>query len=67
VINTPRGRYTPGDSSSIRRVALEYGIPYTTTFAAAKATLHAIKTLREGKLEVKSLQEYHEMIRKISF
>jgi carbamoyl-phosphate synthase large subunit len=64
VINTPRGRYTPGDSSSIRRVALEYGIPYTTTLAAAKATLQAIRTLKEGKLEVKSLQEYHEMIGK---
>jgi len=57
------GRYTPADSYSIRRAALEYNIPYTTTFAAAKATLHAIKTLKEGRLEVKSLQEYHEMVR----
>jgi carbamoyl-phosphate synthase large subunit len=64
VINTPRGRYTPADSYSIRRAALEYNIPYTTTFAAAKATLHAIKTLKEGKLAVKSLQEYHEMVDK---
>jgi carbamoyl-phosphate synthase large subunit len=63
VINTPRGRYTPADSYSIRRAALEYNIPYTTTFAAAKATLRAITTLKEGRLEVKSLQEYHEMIR----
>jgi carbamoyl-phosphate synthase large subunit len=63
VINTPRGRYTPADSYSIRRAALEYGIPYTTTFAAAKATLLAIRALKEGKLEVKSLQEYHEMLK----
>ena len=42
-------------------------IPYTTTFAAAKATLHAIKTLKEGKLAVKSLQEYHEMINDRNF
>ncbi|MBM4284413.1 MAG: carbamoyl-phosphate synthase large subunit [Deltaproteobacteria bacterium] len=63
VINTPRGRYTPADSYSIRRAALEYGIPYTTTFAAAKATLLAIKALKEGKLEVRSLQEYHEMVK----
>ncbi len=62
VINTPRGRHTPADSYSIRRAALEYNIPYTTTLAAAKATLHAICTLKKGKLEVKSLQEYHEMI-----
>jgi carbamoyl-phosphate synthase large subunit len=64
VINTPRGRHTPVDSYSIRRAALEYNIPYTTTLAAAKATLHAICTLRKGKLEVKSLQEYHQMIDK---
>jgi carbamoyl-phosphate synthase large subunit len=63
VINTPRGRHTPEDSYSIRRAALEYNIPYTTTLAAAKATLHAIRTLKEGKLEVKSLQEYHEMVK----
>jgi len=63
VINTPRGRRTPEDSYSIRRAALEYNIPYTTTVAAAKATLHAIRTLKEGKLEVKSLQEYHEMVK----
>jgi carbamoyl-phosphate synthase large subunit len=63
VINTPRGRYTPADSDSIRRVALEYNIPYTTTVAAAKATLHAICNLKKGNLSVKSLQEYHEMVR----
>jgi carbamoyl-phosphate synthase large subunit len=59
VINTPRGRHTPADSYSIRRAALEYQIPYTTTLAAAKATLAAIQALKDGKLEVKSLQEYH--------
>ncbi len=62
VVNTPRGRYTPGDSFSMRRVALEYNIPYTTTIAAARATLDAIRALKRGKLEVKSLQEYHEMV-----
>ena len=64
VVNTPRGRYTPGDSFSMRRVALEYNIPYTTTIAAARATLDAIRALKRGKLEVKSLQEYHEMVSK---
>jgi|UniRef100_A0A7C5ENL5 carbamoyl-phosphate synthase large subunit len=64
VINTPRGRLTPVDSYSIRRAALEYGIPYTTTLSAAKATLQAIRALREGKLEVKSLQEYYGFLRK---
>jgi carbamoyl-phosphate synthase large subunit len=64
LINTPEGRYTPRDSYSIRRGALEYNIPYTTTLAAARATLDAIRAQKRGKLEVKSLQEYHEMVGK---
>jgi len=47
------------------RAALEYNIPYATPVAAAKATLHAIRTLKEGKLAMKSLQEYHDMIEKL--
>jgi carbamoyl-phosphate synthase large subunit len=62
LINTPEGRYTPSDSGSIRLVALEYNIPYTTTVAAARATLDAIRALKRGHLEVKSLQEYHQML-----
>jgi carbamoyl-phosphate synthase large subunit len=62
LVNTPEGRETTGDSRSIRHVALEYNIPYTTTMAAARATLDAIRAQKRGKLEVKSLQEYHEMI-----
>ncbi|MGA9755005.1 MAG: carbamoyl-phosphate synthase large subunit [Desulfobaccales bacterium] len=66
LINTPEGRETPGDSHSIRQVALDHNIPYTTTMAAARATLDSIRALKRGKLEVKSLQEYHEMIKKDS-
>ena len=62
LVNTPEGRETTGDSHSIRHVALEYNIPYTTTMAAARATLDAIRALRRGKLEVKSLQEYHRVV-----
>jgi carbamoyl-phosphate synthase large subunit len=64
LINTPEGRYTPADSYSIRRAALEYNIPYTTTIAAARATLESIHAMKQGKLEVKSLQEYHEGVGK---
>jgi hypothetical protein len=35
-------------------------IPYTTTVAGAAATAQAIQALVEGKLDVKTLQEYHE-------
>ncbi len=63
LINTPMGRYTAEDSFSIRRAALEYDLPYTTTVAAAKATLEAIRAVKTGQLEVKSLQEYHKTIK----
>ena len=49
LINTPMGRYTADDSFSIRRAALEYDIPYTTTIAAAKATLEAIRAVKTGQ------------------
>ncbi|MEJ2673155.1 MAG: carbamoyl-phosphate synthase large subunit, partial [Deltaproteobacteria bacterium] len=62
LVNTPEGRETPRDSHSIRHVALDYNIPYTTTMAAARATLGAIRALKRGKLEVKSLQEYHAKV-----
>ncbi|MBM4275963.1 MAG: carbamoyl-phosphate synthase large subunit [Deltaproteobacteria bacterium] len=62
LVNTPMGRYTPRDSYSIRRAALEYNIPYTTTLSAARATLDAIRAMKRGELRVKSLQEYHEVV-----
>jgi carbamoyl-phosphate synthase large subunit len=64
LVNTPEGRETSTDSHSIRHVALDHNIPYTTTMAAARATLDAIRALKRGKLEVKSLQEYHAKIKK---
>ena len=65
LVNTPEGRETSTDSHSIRHVALDYSIPYTTTMAAGRATLGAIRALKRGKLEVKSLQEYHEKVKKV--
>jgi carbamoyl-phosphate synthase large subunit len=62
LINTPGAHESLGEAHSIRRVALEYNIPYTTTMAAAWATLDAIRALKQGKLTVKSLQEYNEMV-----
>jgi carbamoyl-phosphate synthase large subunit len=59
VINTTRGKRAVSESSSIRRTALTFDIPYTTTVAGAKATALAVKCMIEGKLDVKSLQEYH--------
>ena len=62
VINTTNDKKAISESFSIRRSALVLGISYTTTIAGAKATALAIKSLVEGKIEVKSIQEYHNLI-----
>ena len=59
VINTTSDKKAISESYSIRRTALTFNIPYTTTMAGARATALAIKAMREGALGVKSLQEYH--------
>jgi carbamoyl-phosphate synthase large subunit len=59
VINTTSSKKAVSESYSIRRAALTFKIPYTTTLAGARATALAIKAITEGKLEVKAIQEYH--------
>jgi carbamoyl-phosphate synthase large subunit len=63
VINTTFGAESVRDSYSIRRTTLDFGIPYFTTVAAAKAAVLAIESLLKSRLEVKSLQEYHGLLR----
>ena len=59
VINTPIGKSSLKDSYSIRRTALVCGIPYCTTVAGAFAAVNGIKAIKQGHLDVLSLQEYH--------
>jgi carbamoyl-phosphate synthase large subunit len=47
------------DSFSIRRAALNRGLPYFTTFAAIQAAAGAVVALREESIGVRSLQEIH--------
>ena len=58
VFNTTQGQRAHIDSYSIRRTALEMGIPYFTTAAAAAATVQALRGLAERELDVRALQEY---------
>jgi carbamoyl-phosphate synthase large subunit len=58
VINTPEAG-TKLDSFSIRRTALELRLPFFTTIAGAQAAVAAIAALREGRIEVAALQDYH--------
>ena len=58
VFNTTEGAKALADSSTIRRTALMYKIPYYTTIAGALAAAEAIKAMRAGILEVQPLQKY---------
>ena len=56
VFNTTEGKQSFKDSYSLRRTALTQKVPYTTTAAAAKAMVEAIKALSENAYDVESLQ-----------
>ena len=59
IINTPSGTRSTKDAVSIRRLAVNYNIPYYTTIRGAQAAVMAIESMRKGQLKVKSLQEYY--------
>ena len=60
IINTPSGKQSADDGYYIRRMAVELGIPYVTTLSGARAALNAIENVEEGRIGVKSLNEYHK-------
>jgi carbamoyl-phosphate synthase large subunit len=59
VINTGSGGETKRDGYMIRRAAIKYNVPYTTTIAGAMAISKGIAALKRKALSVKSLQEYN--------
>ncbi|MCB9494426.1 MAG: carbamoyl-phosphate synthase large subunit [Desulfobacteraceae bacterium] len=60
IINTPSGNSrTEKDGYLIRRAALGFGVPYTTTIEGAAAYCLAVKALRKSEIKVKPLQEYY--------
>jgi len=58
IINTSMGSRTTEDSYFIRRSALDYHIPYSTTATGALSMVRALETVREKKMQVKAIQEY---------
>ncbi|MBU0673459.1 MAG: carbamoyl-phosphate synthase large subunit [Proteobacteria bacterium] len=58
IINTSMGTRTTEDSYIIRRAALDFHLPYTTTIAGAKAMTEAIAATRKASLNVKPVQDY---------
>jgi carbamoyl-phosphate synthase large subunit len=63
VINTPTGKLSKHDDSYIRKSAIKYKVPYITTLAAAMAAVKGIAAYREGKSDVRPLQDYHADIK----
>jgi carbamoyl-phosphate synthase large subunit len=63
VINTTSDKKAIAESYSIRRAALTFDVAYATTLAGARATTLAIKSMIEGEMDVKPLQEYHQQLK----
>jgi carbamoyl-phosphate synthase large subunit len=59
IINTPSGGETKQDGYVIRRAAIKFNIPYTTTIAGAIAMCKGIAALKKKHLSVKTIQEYN--------
>jgi len=58
IINTSSGSRTTEDSYTIRRAALDFHIPYTTTITGASSIAQAIATLGSRNVGVKTVQEF---------
>jgi carbamoyl-phosphate synthase large subunit len=59
VINTSEGKISQERSYNIRRYAIVSGIPCFTTVQGAIAAESAIKSMSNGELDVKPIQEYY--------
>jgi len=65
IINTPTPGQAPReDQIAIRSEAVLYHVPIITTMAGAMAAVLGLEALRSGSLSVRSLQEYHQDLRR---
>ena len=58
VINTPLGLIPRRDENGIRQEAVSHSVPVITTLGSAYAALEGIRSLKDRKFSVKSLQDY---------
>ena len=64
IVNSPAGKDSVHDDSYLRKAAIKHKVTYITTMAAAKAAAEGIAQIkRRGVGEVRSLQEWHAMIK----
>ncbi len=64
VVNSPRGRGPRADGAHIRAAAGKHNIPLLTTAAAGLAAVNGMADRGSHPLEVRSLQEYHQGVRR---
>lgn len=62
IINTSAGNRTTEDAYRIRRSALDFHIPYTTTITGAMSMVKAVAALKEERIGVKTIQEFAKSI-----
>ncbi|HEC37449.1 MAG TPA: carbamoyl-phosphate synthase (glutamine-hydrolyzing) large subunit, partial [bacterium] len=53
------------DEYQIRRMAVDYNIPVIINLQLAKAVIDAIENVRQKKVEIKSLNEYHASLKEV--
>jgi carbamoyl-phosphate synthase large subunit len=60
IVNTTEGKQAIADSYTIRRTAIQHKVAYTTTLAAAKALVLAVREF--GDYDVNRLQDLHREV-----
>ncbi|MCK9407519.1 MAG: carbamoyl-phosphate synthase large subunit [Bacteroidetes bacterium] len=60
VINTPLGEESRYDEYSIGWAAIQQKIAFITTLSAAATAVKGIERIKQGKLNVRSIQEFHQ-------
>jgi len=58
IVNTSLGKRTTEDSYLIRRAALDYHIPYTTTMSGAAALVTGMREMQQRRMEVQPVQYF---------
>ena len=57
IINTPNGKGARTDEGQIRAAAVQHGVPCVTTIQASEAMTASLLALRNGTMDVESLQD----------
>ena len=63
ILNTPLGKSSFFDERAIRRAAMQHHIPCITTLSGGAAVASGIAAMQQNRIDVLSLQEYHELVR----